>query len=218
MWSDGNSVGSASVVIDGYVEGTLFFDNGRAEISAADDPSFPGFRILKLKSNDDSEEIQLQADFLNFISPSIAIAADQTGTALPCNISVFNANLVLGGDDQSGVGQTLLFGDGQLNTTFGWFDGGRYYGPDGTALLPTYSFKDDVNTGIYSGTNDQINFATNGVSRMLISTTAVQNDGYVSFSTNTRGPVLKSPNGHYWMQKVDNSGVVTTIDLGLTPP
>lgn len=31
---------------------------------------------------------------------------------------------------------------------------------------------------------------------------------------NAEGFVLKSPNGHYWMLKVDNSGVITTTDLG----
>lgn len=28
--------------------------------------------------------------------------------------------------------------------------------------------------------------------------------------------IYKSPNGHYWRVEVDNSGVVTTTDLGLT--
>lgn len=30
--------------------------------------------------------------------------------------------------------------------------------------------------------------------------------------------VLRSPNGHYWAQKIDNTGTVTWTDLGITSP
>ena len=55
---------------------------------------------------------------------------------------------------------------------------GTYYlsGANGTAGSPTYvtySFVDDVNTGMYRGGADTLNFATGGVSRMSISSTGV---------------------------------------------
>ncbi len=35
---------------------------------------------------------------------------------------------------------------------------------------------------------------------------------------NTKGMVLKSPNGHYWRETINDSGVVAWTDIGTTPP
>jgi len=55
----------------------------------------------------------------------------------------------------------------------------------------------------------------NGVSRTIkgVDTT----DDVITDST-TKGPVLKSPNGHYWRGTISNLGVVTWTDLGTTKP
>jgi hypothetical protein len=45
--------------------------------------------------------------------------------------------------------------------------------PDGTAAAPGIAFETDPNTGIYSPGADQVGIATNGSSRMTVSTTAV---------------------------------------------
>jgi len=42
-------------------------------------------------------------------------------------------------------------------------------------------------------------------------------DDIITDSTTT-GPVLKSPNGHYWRLTISNIGVVTYTDLGTTKP
>ena len=42
-------------------------------------------------------------------------------------------------------------------------------------------------------------------------------DDVITDST-TKGPVLKSPNGHYWRATISNAGVVTYTDLGTTKP
>lgn len=34
----------------------------------------------------------------------------------------------------------------------------------------------------------------------------------------TNGPVMKSPNGHYWRASISNLGVITWTDLGTTKP
>ena len=44
---------------------------------------------------------------------------------------------------------------------------------DGTATDPALAFRDDLNTGIYSGAPDTFNVATGGVARLEISTSAV---------------------------------------------
>jgi hypothetical protein len=42
-------------------------------------------------------------------------------------------------------------------------------------------------------------------------------DDVITDST-TKGPVMKSPNGHYWRATISNLGVVTWTDLGTTKP
>lgn len=42
-------------------------------------------------------------------------------------------------------------------------------------------------------------------------------DDLITDST-TKGPVMKSPNGHYWRATISNLGVVTWTDLGTTKP
>jgi hypothetical protein len=55
----------------------------------------------------------------------------------------------------------------------------------------------------------------NGVSR--ITKGAITTDDLIVDSTTT-GLVLKSPNGHYWRFSVDNSGILTTTDVGAVAP
>ena len=42
-------------------------------------------------------------------------------------------------------------------------------------------------------------------------------DDVITDST-TKGPVMKSANGHYWRASISNIGVVTWTDLGTTKP
>lgn len=42
-------------------------------------------------------------------------------------------------------------------------------------------------------------------------------DDIITDST-AKGPVMKSPNGHYWRATISNAGVVTWTDLGTTKP
>jgi hypothetical protein len=50
---------------------------------------------------------------------------------------------------------------------------GRVRGVDGTAALPTYTFLNDANTGIFSAAADDLGFSVGGTQRLDISTTAV---------------------------------------------
>ena len=42
-------------------------------------------------------------------------------------------------------------------------------------------------------------------------------DDIITDST-TAGPVMKSPNGHYWRATISNAGAITWTDLGTTKP
>lgn len=55
----------------------------------------------------------------------------------------------------------------------------------------------------------------NGVSR---TTKGVDTTDDIITDSTTKGPVLKSPNGHYWRATISNLGVLTWTDLGTTKP
>jgi len=40
----------------------------------------------------------------------------------------------------------------------------------------------------------------------------------IIIDNSAKGPVLKSPNGHYWRATISNAGAVTWTDLGTTKP
>ena len=58
-------------------------------------------------------------------------------------------------------------------------------GPAGAVGGPTYSFTGNTTTGIYSSSSNVLNVATNGVSRMSISTVAMTMAGTTNFNTAT---------------------------------
>jgi hypothetical protein len=51
---------------------------------------------------------------------------------------------------------------------------GQVQGTDGTALLPTFTSRNDTNTGMYFSNPDQISWATGGVQREVLSNTGLQ--------------------------------------------
>ena len=55
----------------------------------------------------------------------------------------------------------------------------------------------------------------NGSSR---TTNGVDTTDDVITDSTAKGPVMKSPNGHYWRAAISNLGVVTWTDLGTTKP
>jgi len=55
----------------------------------------------------------------------------------------------------------------------------------------------------------------NAVSRI---TKGVDTTDDVITDNTAKGPVMKSPNGHYWRAAISNVGVVTWTDLGTTKP
>ena len=55
----------------------------------------------------------------------------------------------------------------------------------------------------------------NAVSR---TTKGVDTTDDVITDSAAKGPVMKSPNGHYWRAAISNTGVVSWTDLGTTKP
>ena len=55
----------------------------------------------------------------------------------------------------------------------------------------------------------------NSVSR---TTKGVDTSDDIITDSTAKGPVMKSPNGHYWRAAISNAGAVTWTDLGTTKP
>lgn len=60
-----------------------------------------------------------------------------------------------------------------------------------------------------------LNAAFNGNNRM---TRGVDTTQDLIVDDDAKGPVSKSPDGHYWRITVDNAGAISTTDLGTTKP
>lgn len=83
---------------------------------------------------------------------------------------------------------SVLFSDGstitQNNTDFYWDDTNKQLQlGNGTAALPSFTFKSDPNTGIYGKTTDSLGFSVNGTEAGYITSTGVWN--FVSSSGGT---------------------------------
>lgn len=46
----------------------------------------------------------------------------------------------------------------------------------------------------------------------------IETEQNIVIDNSASGLVLKSPNGHYWQVKINNSGVLTQTDLGINKP
>jgi|TARA_R100000081_G_scaffold37207_1_gene17246 hypothetical protein len=84
----------------------------------------------------------------------------------------------------------------------------------GTATNPGISFDGDIDTGLFQPGGDQVGIATNGVEAMR-----VKSDGSVDFSDditctdNSKGLVLKSPNGTSFRLSVANNGTLSATSI-----
>lgn len=79
--------------------------------------------------------------------------------------------------------------------------------------LAGYGITDGQNTAQKDTANGYAGL--NAVSRI---TKGVDTTDDVITDSTTKGPVMKSPNGHYWRATISNVGVVTWTDLGTTKP
>jgi len=76
------------------------------------------------------------------------------------------------------------------------------------------------------GITDPVELTTNkntasgyaGLNASSRTTKGVDTTDDVITDSTTKGPVMKSPNGHYWRATISNAGVVTWTDLGTTKP
>ena len=76
------------------------------------------------------------------------------------------------------------------------------------------------------GITDPVELTTNknnasgyaGLNSVSRTTKGVDTTDDVITDSTTKGPVMKSPNGHYWRAAISNAGVVTWTDLGTTKP
>lgn len=76
------------------------------------------------------------------------------------------------------------------------------------------------------GITDSVELTTNknsasgyaGLNAVSRTTKGVDTTDDVITDSTTTGPVMKSPNGHYWRATISNAGAVTWTDLGTTKP
>jgi len=80
--------------------------------------------------------------------------------------------------DQVVIGAAVPFGDekvlvvGDLRVS-----AGQFLGDEGTAAVPTYSFEDDENTGIFSSGSNAIGFSAGGTETFTVTTTGATVSG-----------------------------------------
>lgn len=94
---------------------------------------------------------------------------------------------------QSGISWTVITGKPTTLSGYGITDGQNISGKDAASG--------------YAGLN-AVSRTTKGVDTT---------DDIITDST-AKGPVMKSPNGHYWRATISNAGVLTWTDLGTTKP
>ena len=81
--------------------------------------------------------------------------------------------------------------------------------------------KTEVDTNLAAKENTANKDAVSGYAGLNASsriTKGVDTTDDVITDSITKGPVMKSPNGHYWRATISNVGVVTWTDLGTTKP
>lgn len=79
--------------------------------------------------------------------------------------------------------------------------------------LAGYGITDAQNTSQKDAANGYAGL--NSVSRI---TKGVDTTDDVITDSTAKGPVMKSPNGHYWRATISNAGALTWTDLGTTKP
>ncbi len=82
--------------------------------------------------------------------------------------------------------------------------------PNGTALLPAFTFASDPNTGIYRTAADSIGFTTGGTLRLTLSTTALTSTLPFSGTTATLTGILTVPAGSAAAPAITTTGDTNT--------
>lgn len=96
---------------------------------------------------------------------------------------------------------------------------GRMYASSGSTTLPSYSFQQDPNTGMYNHATNEIGFVTNGITRWTIR----NNGNFLPHSDNSFniGSLSLKPSNIFSMMYTFDSGVSITSGAGVptsTPP
>ena len=148
-----------SLIFSNLETDTGFFRIGADNIGM----SFEGTLKVDFNSSRTIFKNQVQVSNGSAASPSFSFESDpDTGIFAPAG-SNFLA-IATGGSQRFTIDST----EGIVSTE-------RYRSPDGTVGLPTYSFQNDTNTGIFRIGADNLGFSTAGVKRMDFTTTMNMN-------------------------------------------
>ncbi len=100
--------------------------------------------------------------------PSYTFSADQTTGIYIGGSGGNRLDFTQGGTKAAEITSGALFVAGNISGTSGTAHSFVLDGTAGGPFINTYGFQGDQNTGIYSNTNDNLQFATNGVERLHI--------------------------------------------------
>lgn len=97
---------------------------------------------------------------------------------------------------------------------------GRLFVPDGSAAVPSITFSDDVNTGIYRIADETVGISTNGTNRLTVDATGATVSGKTVTTTfqmttgASNGYVLKSDGSGNATWTAPSDNVLTNLDFG----
>ena len=124
-------------------------------------------------------------------------------------------NISAGNGVFSGTAYADVFADYSDPTYFADFNNtgnsinmaGTIEGGNGTAALPTYTFGSDVNTGMYRGAADRLNFSAGGNNELQVYTT------YVNASGSFRAPIFYDTDDTAYYTNPKGTSVMNRIEL-----
>lgn len=130
---------------------------------------------------------------------------ESTGTILADGKLMFSEGLYIKPSSGTGAGTVVIQ------------DNGTYRAPNGTAALPSVSFLNDSNTGIYRPTTDALAFSTGGVERLTIdssgNTNIAQNENLIIGSGASNTGSIQLYLGHTTAYNLTIAGSTTAREV-----
>jgi len=177
-----------------------FGDSDKAIFGAGDDLQIYHDGSNSIIHDNGTGNLQIRAGNLNILNAAATenyLSADNNGA-----VNLFYDNSKKIETTSTGIavtGSTAHTAGDITNTISGTYNLNGANGTAGSAAYVTYSFKDDVNTGMYRGGADTLSFATGGTERMRLDSSGHFLLGNTSYAT--------TPASGVTIQRGDNASV-----------
>lgn len=179
FYGDGSAMFLGALeALDGYFSDVVTAGNGANTIRLAHDGSFGRITVS-------SGSLKLFDNNMTVNAVGLTLNAGRSITTQRVFWSVDHLTLGVSGSDTHGlgIGDTLITGDLEVDGDT-YFDG-SLLALDGSAAVPSFSFFNDTNTGIFSPSADQMSFSTGGGARFTIA-------GNSMFGATADAPLIKN--------------------------